>query len=316
MAWFLLSFIRPMKQSTIKNEISFEGISLHSGDHVSVTVRPADANTGIVFLRTDVDGAKAIRAEGCNVVDTSYATTIGYDGVTVSTIEHLMAAFYGLRVDNAIVYIDGPEVPIMDGSSAHFVELIDSVGLTYLDAPKKYMVIKRPIKVSDGDKYVLLMPTTDMNFTIDYSIEFAHPFLNKQSFSKDFTPDMFAEEIGAARTFGFLSDVETLRANGLAKGGSLSNAVVIGEDNILNEEGLRYPDEFVRHKVLDIMGDISLLGHPIIGRLVAHRSGHALNHRLVKKVLQSIRRWETVESLVREEFLSPDQVFIEKFATA
>ncbi len=315
MAHLLLHYKRMNMQQTIRNVIEFSGIGLHTGCAVNMRILPSGEDTGITFVRKDISGSPEIKAVSSNVVATSYATSLGSKGVTVSTVEHILSAFYGLGVDNAIVELDGPEVPIMDGSASHFVDMIESAGLTWLAAPRKYIVIKRPIKVADRDKYVLLLPAEDAEFTIDYSIDFAHPFLTRQSFSRLFSREVFRHEVGNARTFGFLRDVEMLRANGLAKGGSLHNAVVIGDTEILNEGGLRYPDEFVRHKVLDMMGDISLLGAPIIGRLIAHRSGHGLNYKLVKEILKRPGRWQLTDSVVSENLSEPQPIHIEKMAT-
>ena len=303
-------------QHTVQNIIKFSGIGLHTGQPVNVRIMPSDADTGIRFVRTDLPGSSFIKAVSENVISTSYATTIGVNGASVSTIEHLMAAFYGMGVDNALVEIDGPEVPIMDGSAVDFIAMIESSGLTPLPALRQYLVIKKPIRVSEDDKYIYLLPADDMEFTIDYSIDFAHTFLNKQSFARLFSKDVFRKELGSARTFGFLKDVEALRANGLARGGSLDNAIVISDNSILNEGGLRYPDEFVRHKVLDMMGDIALVGAPVIGQLVAYRSGHSLNHKLAQKVLRLSNRWELTDSLEDKEPLSIMPAFLDKLATA
>ncbi|MFQ5442853.1 MAG: UDP-3-O-acyl-N-acetylglucosamine deacetylase [Thermodesulfobacteriota bacterium] len=281
-----------MLQKTIKKTIEFAGVGLHTGSNVKVRVVPAGADSGITFIRKDILGSEPIKAVGANVVDTNYATTLGLSGVTVSTVEHILAAFYGLGVDNATIEVEGLEIPVLDGSAEKFIEMIEAAGIRELQAEKLYLVVKRPIKVAEGDKYVLLMPSKGSGLTIDYSIDFSHPFLTKQTFSGLFSKEVFKTEIGSARTFGFLHDVEKLRANGLAMGGSLSNAVVVGETDILNEGGLRFPDEFVRHKVLDLMGDLSLAGSPISGRIVAHRSGHALNHRLIQKIIKQPSLWE------------------------
>ncbi len=316
MAWLLLYYISMIMQKTIGNVIEFSGIGLHTGRNIDVRVIPSKEDTGVTFIRKDVPRSPAIKAEPSNVVSTSYATTLGLNGVTVSTVEHLLAAFYGFGIDNAIVELNGPEVPIMDGSSANFIDLIEDAGLETLSAPRRYLVVKRPIKVAERDKFILLMPSTGSELFIDYSIDFAHPFLTSQSYSGRFSKDVFMEEVGRARTFGFLRDVEALRANGLARGGSLSNAIVIGETEILNTDGLRYPDEFVRHKVLDLMGDISILGVPVIGRLVAHRSGHELNHCLVKEIMRRPMRWALTESVRSEEPVRAVPVLMEKMATA
>ncbi|MBI5455022.1 MAG: UDP-3-O-acyl-N-acetylglucosamine deacetylase [Deltaproteobacteria bacterium] len=302
-------------QKTIENKIEFSGIGLHTGHEIRVRILPANENTGIVFVRSDVPSSPIIRARAENVVATSYATTLGRKGVTVSTVEHLLAAFYGMGVDNARVELDGPEVPIMDGSASEFISMIESSGLKDLSAPKKYLVIKEPIRVADRDKCVEISPSGDDEFTVDYSIDFAHPFITKQSFSGLFSGDVFRDGVGRARTFGFLSDYEMLKKNGLAKGGSLDNAIVIGDNEILNEEGLRYPDEFVRHKVLDLMGDISLLGFTVIGQLKAHRSGHALNFKLVQEILRWPESWVLTEAPSKEEPASAGCPLVEKMAT-
>jgi UDP-3-O-[3-hydroxymyristoyl] N-acetylglucosamine deacetylase len=300
-----------MFQKTVKNIIEFSGIGLHTGARARVRVRPSGADTGIRFVRKDLPGAPPIRAWVSNVVATSYATTLGSKGVTVSTVEHLMAAFYGMGVDNVLVEIEGPEIPVLDGSAAPFVEMIEDAGLKILRSPKRYMVIKKPIKVSGEGKFIHLLPSPEQGFTIDYTIDFAHPYLAKQSFSMSLSSPgkIFSREVARARTFGFLHEVELLRANGLAKGGSLNNAVVVGERDILNEEGLRYPDEFVRHKVLDSMGDLALIGVSIIGHIKAHRAGHSLNHKLAQKALKNPGSWKMVDSLVANEEL-PNQYHV------
>jgi UDP-3-O-[3-hydroxymyristoyl] N-acetylglucosamine deacetylase len=284
-------------QRTLKKTVAFSGIGLHTGREASVKILPSAANTGITFVRKDLPGSPEIKALASNVVDTAYATTIGDRGATVATVEHLMAAFYGLGVDNAVVEVSGPEVPIMDGSAVAFVELIEAAGLRELDSPRKRLVIKRATKVSDGDRHLLALPPEDdgLSLSIDYSIDFAHSLLTRQSFSGSLSGNAFKTELGSARTFGFLRDVETMRANGLAKGGSLSNAVVIADSEILNAEGLRYPDEFVRHKVLDLMGDLALAGMPVVGRIVARRSGHSLNLSLVKELARRPGRCEVLD---------------------
>jgi UDP-3-O-[3-hydroxymyristoyl] N-acetylglucosamine deacetylase len=315
-----------MYQKTIKNKIEFSGTGLHTGVDVNVCILPAEADTGIRFVREDFSGFPEIEATYKNVVSTSFATTIGVNGATVSTVEHLMAAFYGLGINNAVVRLDGPEVPVMDGSAREFVNLIEDAGIAVLNVPRKYMVITKPVKIVDGNKYAYLLPLKDneldggaiiSKFSINFSIDFDHPCLSKQSFSLISSRKAFKEEISAARTFGFLKDVETLRENGLARGGSLANAVVIGEKDILNEEGLRFPDEFVRHKILDVFGDLALMGAPIIGRLEAHRSGHALNFSLVEKLFANPNRWELKELHDHDsEVQEVARVFSEEFATA
>jgi len=304
-----------MLQRTVKDNIEFSGIGLHTGCAVNARIIPSGADTGITFVRTDLPGAPAIKAEASSVLTTSYATSLGTREVSISTVEHILAAFYCLGVDNAVVELNGPEVPILDGSSSGFIDMIESTGLTELCAPRKYIVIKRPIKVQENGKYVFLMPSEEMEFTVDYSIDFSHPFMTRQNFSRLFSKEVFKNEVGRARTFGFLRDVETLRKNGLAKGGSLDNAIVIGEGEILNEGGLRYPDEFVRHKVLDMMGDISLLGAPIVGRIIAHRSGHSLNYKLIQQVLKMPHKWELLDSWSRMDAVRADPSVMGKVAT-
>ncbi|MBI5560179.1 MAG: UDP-3-O-acyl-N-acetylglucosamine deacetylase [Deltaproteobacteria bacterium] len=307
-----------MFQTTVNKTIEFSGIGLHTGSHATVKILPCGKDKGIRFIRKDIPHAPVIKAKAKNVVATHYSTTLGKDGVTVSTVEHLLAAFYGLGIDNAAVEVYGPEIPIMDGSAAPITELIMEAGIRELTQPRRYLVITKPIEVRDKDKYVRLLPPDregERAFTIDYTIDFSHPYLSKQSFSITLSPAAFREEVVSARTFGFLRDVELLRENGLVRGGTLKNAVVIGESDILNEGGLRFPDEFVRHKVLDLIGDISLLGVHIAGRLNAHRSGHTLNHALVKKVIKNPETWKVVE-FVEEELADVSPQFRTALATA
>ncbi|MBE9531715.1 MAG: UDP-3-O-acyl-N-acetylglucosamine deacetylase [Proteobacteria bacterium] len=305
-------------QRTIREKFEFSGIALHTGQEVSVVVHPSAENTGISFLRTDKPGSAPIQAHASNVVDTSYATTLGKGGLTISTVEHLMAAFYGMGVDNALVEISGSEVPILDGSAIGFAEMIESVGLARQAQARKYLVIKKAISVSDGNRSLELRPSDDFNFNIDYSIDFNHPTITEQSFSISVSPDGFFKEIAKARTFGFLSDVDMLKANGLARGGCLSNAIVIGESEILNKDGLRFHDEFVRHKVLDVMGDLALLGARVIGTLNAERAGHSLNHRLAHKILKKSSRWDMTETPLRVDYSEQkrDAFLVENLAIA
>lgn len=302
-------------QKTIKRTIEFSGVGLHTGQNVRVRLRPALEDSGLVFVRGDIEGRPVIKAEGASVVDTNYATTLGSAGVTVSTVEHILAALYCLGVDNAVIEVFGPEVPVLDGSAARFVEMITDAGLAEQSAMRRSLVIKKSIKVTDGDKYILLLPTLRGGLTVDYSIDFSHALLKKQRFTGLFSRDIFIREIASARTFGFLRDVEMLRANGLARGGSLGNAVVVGEREVLNEEGLRYPDEFVRHKVLDLMGDLAVAGAPIVGHIVAYRSGHGLNHKLVKAMLRHTSRWELREPALMAGRSIQKGAFVQKAAS-
>ena len=270
-------------QRTLSGPIGCNGVGLHSGASVNITLLPAPADHGIVFVRTDLPTRTEIPAVARYVVNTELATTLGRDGSEVATVEHLLAAMSGLGIDNARIELDGPEVPIMDGCAAPFAYLIRSAGVRVLDAPKSFVVIKKRVSVREGEKTAGLDPCD--RFKISCRIDFRHPLISNQAFQMEFSDRTFAREIARARTFGFLRDVETLKKEGLARGGSLENAIVVDEFSILNPDGLRFPDEFVRHKVLDAMGDVALFGCPVIGHLRVHKSGHALNHRLVEKVL-------------------------------
>jgi len=275
-------------QRTIKTSISCEGIGLHTGTPVRMTLKPASEGTGVVFIRTDLGNAK-IRAIGANTAATSYATTLSQNGVSIATVEHLLAAFSGLGIDNVSVEIDASEVPIMDGSAAAFVRLIADAGIQTQDEPQPVLKVVRPVFVREGNKQIAIWPAETSS--ISYFIDFNHPMLKEQSLQYQPSEESFLREVSDARTFGFLSDVQTLRANGLAKGGSLDNAVILGDDSVLNKSGLRYKDEFVRHKILDLIGDLSLVGMPVIGHIVAHKSGHGLNTQLAGKLLNSPQSW-------------------------
>jgi UDP-3-O-[3-hydroxymyristoyl] N-acetylglucosamine deacetylase len=280
-------------QNTLKNKVTFCGIGIHSGKDVEVTLRPAEEGTGIVFHRTDLEPSVSIEAIAANVVNTRLSTTIGTNGVIVATIEHLMAALRICGIDNVYVDINGPEVPIMDGSAAPFVKWIEEAGVKTQARQRKYLVVKRPVTITDGDKKVTIIPSRF--FRISFDMRFNHPIVNNQFRSVKLTKSSFNKEIAAARTFGFLAEFETLKANGFAQGASLENAVAIGNEGILNKEGLRFADEFVRHKILDAAGDFSLLGYHILGHVKAFKSGHDLNHRLVKELLSDRESWELVE---------------------
>ena len=287
------------RQRTLKRAIHCTGLGLHTGRKINLTLCPAEEGRGIVFVRTDIP--KRVEIEACvnNVVDTKLATTLGKDGVRISTVEHLLAALYGLGIDNLIIEVDGPEVPIMDGSSAPFVYLIHCAGIEEQCDVKRFMIIKKRIEVTSGDKWISLMPSQDSRIT--YTIDFAHPLLRSQTLSVTCDTQSFHKDICKARTFGFLKDVELMRSMGLAQGGSLDNAIVIDEFRILNEEGLRYKDEFVRHKILDLFGDLSLFGAYIIGHIKAYKSGHHLNNQLARKILSSPQRYELFTPSVDEE---------------
>ncbi len=286
-------------QRTIKNEIRCSSTGLHSGRKVNMTIRPASSDEGIVFLRRDLSGNNTVKATLENVIDTTLATTIGTNGTMVSTVEHLLSAFSGMGVDNAIIELDKPEVPIMDGSALPFVEMLKDVGTRVQGKCKKLLVVKQKVSVFDGVGTAAFLPYR--GFKISYTINFPHPFIGEQSYHMAFSDVHYENEICSARTFGFLKDVEYLQAKGLALGGSLKNAIVMDDSRIINKEGLRSPDEFVKHKILDAIGDLSLLGMPIIGHFVADRSGHKLNNLLLRKLLSCEANWEIVAHLNRED---------------
>lgn len=282
-------------QRTLKNTIRCTGIGLHGGKKIYLSLRPAPVNTGIIFHRTDLNGA-LVPAKVQNVVDTRLCSTISNkEGDQVSTVEHLLAAFAGLGVDNAYVDLDGPEVPIMDGSAAPFVFLIQCSGVVHQRAYKRWIRIKKPIVVEQEDKSASFEPCD--RFRISFLINFDHPLLSEQGLEFDINETTFIKEVSRARTFGFLKDIEKLRSSGLAQGGSLDNAIVMGDFRILNEGGLRYEKEFVRHKIIDAIGDLYLLGHPVIGHFKGIRSGHALNNLLLRKLLAQKDAWEFVEGV-------------------
>jgi len=283
-----------IKQRTLKNAIRATGVGLHTGEKVYLTLRPAPLNSGIVFRRVDLPEPVEIKADPLNVSDTRMSTTLEKDGVKISTVEHLMAAFAGLGIDNAYVDVTAPEVPIMDGSAGPFVFLLQSAGIDEQGGAKQFIRINRPLRIDEGDKWVLLEPWD--GFKVSFSIDFDHPSLRKstQTACVDFSTTSFVKEVSRARTFGFMRDLEMLRAAGLARGGGLDNAIVMDNYRVLNEDGLRYEDEFVKHKVLDAIGDLYLLGHPLIGAYSAHKSGHALNNRVLRTLLADRDAWEIV----------------------
>ncbi|MDA3907729.1 MAG: UDP-3-O-acyl-N-acetylglucosamine deacetylase, partial [Sulfurimonas sp.] len=270
-----------MYQTTIKKAVELVGIGLHKGTPVRLRLEPLESNSGIVFYRSDVDVAIALSPE--NVVDTKMATVIGKDGVVISTIEHMLSAVYAYGLDNLKVIVDADEIPVMDGSSASFCMLLDEAGIQELDKPKKVMRIKKEIIVQEGEKYVKLSPSPDLRY--DFTIKFSHPVINKQEYVLEFTKESYKNEIARARTFGFLHEVQYLRSKGLALGGTLENAIVLDDKKILKPEGLRFPDEFVRHKILDAIGDMSLIGMNFIGNYEAMAGSHDLNHKLTVELL-------------------------------
>ena len=282
-------------QRTLRRQISCAGIGLHSGHKVTLTLKPAAADTGIIFRRTDV--GVEIPATVAHVSAVHYATVLGRHGATVETVEHLLAALVSVGIDNAIVELTHNEVPIMDGSAAPFLFLVQEAGVKRLTVPRRYLKVLRPVQVADSDKRIAIYPSD--HFKVSYTISFDHPVLRHQSRTERITENSFAESIAPARTFGFLKDVEMLRQNGLALGGSLENAIVIGDAGVLN--ALRFEDEFVRHKILDVVGDLALVGHPIVGHVVVHRGGHALHTALASQLLQERDAWILVDSATSTE---------------
>jgi UDP-3-O-[3-hydroxymyristoyl] N-acetylglucosamine deacetylase len=285
-------------QRTIKKSITCEGIGLHTGKSVKMVLKPAPAGTGMVFFRTDLGNAE-IKAIAANTGATSYATTLSQNGVSVKTVEHLLSTFAGLNIDNVFVEVDAEEVPIMDGSARPFVRLIADAGIQTQEIFQPVLKVIKPIFVREGNKQLAIWPSETTS--ISYFIDFNHPMLKEQSLQYQPSEEAFLRDISNARTFGFMSDVQTLQANGLAKGASLDNAVALGDNSVLNEDGLRYQDEFVRHKILDLIGDLSLLGMSIVGHIVAHKSGHSLNAQMVSKLLNSPQTWIAVASSEERE---------------
>lgn len=283
-----------IKQRTLKNVIRATGVGLHSGEKVYLTLKPGEIDSGIVFCRTDLEPQVIIPAKALNVGDTTLSTTLVKDSVSVDTVEHLLSAFAGLGIDNAIVEVSAPEVPIMDGSAGPFVFLIQSAGIAEQDAAKKFIRIKKTVEIKDGDKFARFTPCD--GFKIVFGIDFDHPvFRNRtQTVTLDFSTTAFVKEISRARTFGFMRDFQYLRDNNLALGASVNNAIAVDDAKVLNEDGLRYEDEFVKHKVLDAIGDLYLLGHGLIGQFEGYKSGHGLNNQLLRELLAQEDAWEFV----------------------
>ena len=283
-----------IRQRTLKNVIRATGVGLHTGEKVFLTLRPAAVNTGIVFRRIDLEPVVDVKAILDNVSSTRMSTTLERDGVRISTVEHLMSAFAGLGIDNVFVDLTAAEVPIMDGSAGPFVFLIESAGVEEQSAPKQFIRIKQSVEISDGDKWAKFDPYD--GFKVDLTIDFDHPVVqsSQQHASIDFSESSFIKDVSRARTFGFLDEVEALQEAGLARGGSLDNAIVMDAFHILNDEGLRYRDEFVKHKILDAVGDLYLLGHLLVGAFSAHKSGHSMNNRLLRRLLETESAWEYV----------------------
>ncbi len=281
-----------IKQRTPNKLIQATGVGLHSGEKVLLTLHPAPVNTGIVFRRTDLDPVVEVKASYENVCDTMLCTSLQHDGVKVATVEHLMSALAGLGIDNAYIDVNAPEIPIMDGSAAPFVFLIQSAGIREQSARKRYIRILKPVRVDEEDKYVQFLPHD--GYKISFKIDFDHPVFNSkpQTAEFDFSATSYIKQVSRARTFGFLSDYEKLRKVGLVNGGSLDNAIVVDDYRIINEDGLRFEDEFVKHKVLDAVGDLYLLGSGLVGAFEGYRSGHGLNNKLLRALMQQKDAWE------------------------
>jgi len=291
------------QQRTLKEPIRSTGIGLHTGRKVLMALRPAPPNAGIVFRRTDLEPPVDIPARAENVTETTLGTTLGAGDAGVSTVEHLMSALAGLGIDNLFVELTAGEVPIMDGSAGPFVFLIQSAGIELQNSPKRFVRVRRPVEVRDGDKWARFEPFE--GFRVNFEIEFDHPVFRRhtQRASMDFSTTSFLKEVSRARTFGFMRDMEYLRGRNLALGGTLDNAIVLDDYRILNEDGLRFEDEFVRHKILDAIGDLYLLGHSLIGEYTAYKSGHGLNNRLLRALLADAEAWEEVT--FRDESTAP-----------
>lgn len=283
-------------QRTVQKVVKTTGVGLHSGDKVTLTIKPAPINSGIKLVRTDLEPAVVIPAIAEYVRETTMCTALVNDeGIRISTIEHLFSALAGLGIDNAIIEVNAPEIPIMDGSASPFVFLLQSAGVAQQSAAKKYLRIKQTVRVEDGDKWAELHPYN--GFRVDFAIDFPHPEIarSQQHMIMDFSTSAFVKEISRARTFGFMRDIEYLRKNNLALGGSMENAVVLDEYKVLNPDGLRYEDEFVKHKILDAFGDLYVSGHAIVGEFKAYKTGHALNNQLVRAVLAKHDAWELID---------------------
>ncbi len=287
-------------QRTVKQEVSFEGIGLHTGRNSSVCLKPAPRDTGILFVRKDKDSL--IKASVNAVTDTAFATTIGYNGAKIRTVEHILAALAGLGIDNTFIEVNGPEIPILDGSSVGLTQLILEAGIAKQSKKRPFIRITTPILLSDGHAEIAALPFEGRRIT--YRIQFHHHFLGEQKLSIDLTEENFVVEIAPARTFGFLKDVEYLKANGFARGGSFDNAIILGDKGIMNSTALRFKDEFVRHKILDLIGDLSLLGFPIHGHIIANKSGHTTNLKFLKKLLSCPEYWELESELSQQPVLA------------
>ena len=301
-----------LKQRTLKNIIRATGVGLHTGENVYLTLHPAEPDTGIRFRRSDIGESAIVDATPENVGDTTMSTTLIQNGIRVSTVEHLMSAFSGLGIDNALVDVSAAEIPIMDGSAGPFVFLLQSAGIEEQDAWRKYIRVNKPIKVVDGDKWASFDPYD--GFRVGFTIDFEHPAFksNVKTAVIDLSTTSFIKEVSRARTFGFMKDIELLQKNNLALGGSLDNAIVVDDLKILNEDGLRYADEFVKHKMLDAIGDLYLLGHSLLGEFNGYKSGHSLNNQLLRALLKDKDAWEMVSFKDVNEL---PKAFVQSFAS-
>lgn len=292
-----------IRQRTIKSLVRATGVGLHTGERVNLVLRPAAANAGIWFRRTDLDQPREFKVSPESVSDTRLCSALEGNGARVATVEHLMSALAGLGIDNVYIDLDGPEVPILDGSAAPFVYLLQSAGIEMQAVPKRFIRVKRTVRVEDGDKWAEFVPHE--GYTLDFRIDFDHPVFkhSAREIKLDFAQQSYIQEVSRARTFGFMKEVEYLRSKGLALGGTLDNAIVMDEFRVLNSDGLRYADEFVKHKVLDAVGDLYLAGHPILGAFRAYKSGHGLNNMLLRALLAETTAWEWAE--FRDEATMP-----------
>ncbi len=280
-------------QKTIRKRTEVKGVGLHSGKNCTLSFAPAPANAGVHFVRSDLPGKPALRVHASQVSATSYATTLGGDVFSVSTVEHCMSAISALRIDNLFIELDGPEIPICDGSAGHFLEALHSVGMIEQDQPRKYCYITQPIYFEEGEKQAYVVPYHGLRLTV--TIDFPHPAIGKQKIDIDINDQSFTREIAQARTFGFMKDVEALQSRGLALGGSLDNAIVLDDEKILNPSGLRFKDEFVRHKALDALGDLVTLGMPLMGHVVLYKAGHDVMNKLIRKIFDSKDSFKHIE---------------------
>lgn len=280
-------------QKTIRKRTLVQGVGIHSGKACTLTFVPAPPNTGVHFVRADLPGSPSIRVHAHHVSATGYATTLGGPVFSVSTVEHCMSAISALRIDNLLIELDGPEIPICDGSAKDFLKALHVVGIVEQDQPRKYCYVTQPIYFEEGDKQAYVVPYHGLRVTV--SIDFSHPAIGRQKLDLDINDQSFTREIANARTFGFMKDVEALRARGLALGGSLENTIVVGDQGILNPDGLRFADEFVRHKALDALGDLVTLGMPLMGHVVLHKAGHDVMNKLIRKIIESKDCYKHIE---------------------